>query len=206
MLWPRLKSFVPTVVVLLVGTFALWASFEPFAARLQTAQLGAVNNAPLLYGLIGLTYVPFLIALLLFGFAVSYALSLYSRVCTALFLSLSAVLLGAGVLKYLPPGPYALVGMATLNQRTYALIRASGDQAEEVTVSLCECQISNLACKCRRFYKYQSPPGPSEFSLVPDREADAMQVWLNGRLLYEEGFSPRCFAQKPVVDDACVQD
>ncbi len=206
MLWPRLKSFIPTVAVLLIGTFALWLSFEPFVAKLQTAHLGGVNNAAMLYGLIALTYAPFLIAFILFGFALSYALSLYSRVCTALFLGLSAVLLAAGVIKYVPPGPYSLVGMATLNQRTYSLIRASGDQDEWSTLLLCECQISNLACKCRRFYAYRLPTAGTDFSLRPDWEADAMRVWLNGKLLYEDGFSPRCYAQKPLIDDACIED
>jgi hypothetical protein len=204
MLWSRLRTFFVTVVILVAGTAALALSYESFLAMFPSTKLAEVNNAAALYGLLALTYAPFAVAIILFGVAVGYALSLHSRVCSFLFLVLSGVLVAGGMVRYASQGPYALVGTAVLNQRTYHLINASEYREARFTSSLCECAISNLACQCHQFYRYSTASVGTDFSLVPDWGADEMQVWLNGKLLYVDGSPPRCFTQTPAIKDACI--
>ncbi len=200
----RLKTFFATVAILLVGTAALANSHEPFLSIWRSVKLSAVNNAAVLYGLLALSYAPLAVAIILFGFALSYAFSFRSRLAAGLFVALSALLIVAGAVKYVSQGPYSLVGTAVLDKWTYNLIKASEFPEEKFTFSLCECEISSLACQCHEFYTFSSPTAATDFSLVPDKGAGEMQVWLNGKLLYAYGASPRCYAQRPLIMDACL--
>jgi hypothetical protein len=204
MLWWRLKTFFATVAILLVGTAALAKSYEPFLSLFPSTKLGTVSNAAVLYGLLALSYAPLAIAILLFGFALSYAFSFHSRFRSCLFLVLSVFLIAVGAAKYVSQGPYSLAGTAVLDKQTYHLIKASQFPEEKFILSLCECEISSLACQCHEFYTYSSPTVGTDFSLVPDKAAGEMQVWLNGKLLYAYGSLPRCYAQRPLIIDACI--
>ncbi len=200
----RLKTFFVTVTVLLVGTAALVNLYEPFLSLWQSVRLSAVNNVAVLYGLLALSYAPVVVAIILFGFALSYAFSFRSRLGAGLFVVLSALLVGAGAVRYVSQGPYALVGTAALDKWTYHLIKANQFPEERFIVSMCRCEINSLACQCHEFYTYSSPTVATDFSLVPDKIADEMQVWLNGKLLYAYGSPPRCYSQRPMMMDACI--
>lgn len=204
MLWSRLSAFFVTVVILIGGTVALALSYERFLSLFPSAKLVAVNSAAELYGLLALTFVPYAVAIILFGVALGYALSLHSRVCSFLFLVLSVVLIAGSMIQYASQGPYALVGMTVLNQRTYQLVNSAEYPEGRFTSILCESQISNLASQCHEFYSYYTPSTGVDFSLVPDKVADEMQVWLNGKLLYADGSPPRCFAQTITIKGACI--
>lgn len=204
MVWWRLRTFIATVAILLVGTAALGKSYEPFLSLFPSAKLSAVNNVAVLYGLLALSYAPVAVAILLFGFALSYAFSFRSRLGPGLFVVLSALLIATGAAKYVSQGPYSLLGTAVLDKWTYHLVKASQFPEERFTLSLCECEISSLACQCHEFYTYSSPTVGTDFSLVPDKAAGGMQVRLNGKLLYAYGPSPRCYAQRISIRDACI--
>jgi hypothetical protein len=200
----RFKTFFVTVAILLVGTAALAYFYDPFLALWQGVKLSAVSNVAVLYGLLALGYAPVAVAILLFGFALSYAFSFHSRLGAVLFVLLSAFLIAAGAVKYVSQGPYSLVGSAVLDKWSYHLVKVGQFPEERFTFSLCQCEISSLACQCHEFYTYQSPTVTTDFSLVPDKGAGEMQVWLNGKLLYAYGSLPRCYAQRPLIMDACI--
>ncbi len=204
MLWWRLRTFFATVAVLLVGTAALANFYEPFLSMVQSVKLSGVNNAAGLYGLLALSYAPVAVAILLFGFALSYAFSFRSRLAAGLFVVLSVILIAAGAVKYVSQGPYSLAGTSVMDKWTYHLVKAGQFPEERFTFSLCQCEISSLACQCHEFYTYSSPTVGADFSLVSDKAAGEMQVWLNGKLLYAYGALPRCYAQRPLLIDACI--
>jgi hypothetical protein len=200
----RLRTFLITVAILLIGTVALAYFHEPFLSLWQGVKLSAVSNVAVLYGLLALGYAPVAVAILLFGFALSYAFSFGSKLAAGLFVLLSVLLIGAGAAKYVSQGPYSFVGTSVMDKWSYHLIRANEFPEERFTFSLCQCEISTLACRCHEFYTYQSPTVGTDFSLVADRGAGEMQVRLNGKLLYAYGSSPRCYSQRPLIMDACI--